>query len=1016
MKGKSKVQKRVLLLLCLSILVISFPLAVFLSEGISNNDTTQAFTVTDDSELLEMATEASQVQFLENVGQIGNEQILLYGSIPGGSIGFAESKIVLMMQGHNDITTLSFVGASDVVPEGIGEKNQKNNYFLGDRGSFENVRSYHSIIYHNLWPGIDLIYKATADGAKYQFDVLPCADPANIQICVSGDASLLVNEDSVRIETRGDHFVDEGLVAFQGDSEIQAAFVQIDDAIFGFELGEYDRSMKLSIDPLLYSTFVGGSSTENDPIMAIDDDGYIYVAGETYSSDFPIKNAFNDTLWGITDIFVFKLDPTGTNLIYSTFIGGAQFEGADDIEIDSSGNVYVVGMTFSTDFPVTGDALNGTSLGGYDAVIFKLNSTGNGLEYSTYFGGSDNDTTNSILLDADGNVYVYGRTESTDFPTKNALNDTINGNYDLFVLKLNSTMTGVEYSTYLGGTLIEFADVIDLDDNGNVYILGSTSSIDFPTTPGALNTSSNGAPDVVVCKLNATGNGLIYSTYIGGSNWDSANYLVADSFGNVYVVGVTECDDFPTKNALNDTRNGLNDAFVFKLNATGNGLLYSTFLGGTVDDSARVLCVDPQGNAYIALQTDSPDFPVVSAYDSSLNGATDMAIVKLNSTGNGLTFSSYFGGEGEEMPRDMILVSEDTFYVCGETSSIQEFPILDAFDYSQNGGDDVFIIKYSTDENNPTLSSPQDITYTYKDTGNQIQWSASDSNPSRYRITIDGFASQWTNWAGGTITANVDGLDPGAYSYTLTVEDTIGYSNRNTVVVTVLEDTTAPIIDSPNNTDYELGETGFEIDWHVGDRSPDSYSIVRSQYDQGDVLVEYATWTNGTISFSLNNTPFGVYNFTLILYDENGNSARDTVMVSVLDTTAPEINSPADVDYMEGFSGETIGWIVSDLSPESYEITRDGIIIVAGSWDGSNIIIDVGSLVEGVYTFTLTVLDASGNRESDSVTVTVAQPVATFSTVTPPPFGGDLITIILLAGGGAVVIVIVIIAASKRRG
>ncbi|MGY5878928.1 MAG: SBBP repeat-containing protein [Candidatus Thorarchaeota archaeon] len=1004
-------RKQLLVLSCLALLVISLPLSAAMSDQAQNVVEKDEGVLQEDSAIVEKATQLSNTHFLQNNGQIGIDRIQFYSVMPGGSIGFAESEILLIMQDNEEIATLTFLGANNVAPKGISENSQTSNYFLGDRGSYQNVASYQRIMYHNLWDGIDLIYKTTPEGVKYQFDVMPGANPSIIQIQVDGSGTLLIDEESVKFETMGENFVDEGLVAIQGDERIQASFSKIESNTFGFEVGAYDHSAKLIIDPLLYSTYIGGSGGVSNPVMAIDDEGYIYVAGTTDSSDFPIVNGFNDTLWGIQDIFIFKLDPTGTNLIYSTYVGGSEFESAESIAIDGNGNVYVAGDTFSSDFPTTDDALNNTYNGLYDAVVFKLNSTGNGLEYSTYYGGSQIDRTNTILLDNDGSVYVFGRTESPDFPTKNALNYTLNGGYDLYVFKLNSTMTGVEYSTYLGGIDDEFADNIDLDDNGNIYILGSSASLDYPTTPGALNTTSNGEPDIVVSKLNSTGNGLIYSTYVGSADWDAGNYLVANPTGDVYVVGVTESTDFPTLNAYNDTSNGLNDAVVFKLNATGNGLLYSTYLGGSVDESPRVLCIDSQGNAFIALVTDSPDFPVVSAFDNSLDGATDIAIVKLNSTGNGLDFSSYFGGEDEDKPTDMILIPNGIFYVCGETSSVQDFPLMGAYDYSFNGGDDVFILKYAIDESSPSINSPQNIVYTYKDTGNYIQWLVSDPNPARYQLTINGYTGQWQTWDGGSLSFNIDNLDTGVYTYTLTVEDTIGHSNQDTVVVTVLPDTTAPNIDSPIDAEFELGTSGLDIIWNVGDRSPDGYTIEVIQSSQTSILMEYSSWVNGTISFSLDDLAYGIYNVTLTVFDENGNSVNDTVEVTVVDTHDPAISTPSDITYVEGTSGETIDWVVSDLSPYSYEITRNGTTVAEGTWDGSSISIEVGSLSPGVYTFTLVVRDAAGNLGSDSVIVTVSPSNTTPSDGEIPPY-----LIIVAGGGGAIVIIVIIIVALKKKG
>ncbi|MFW9997125.1 MAG: SBBP repeat-containing protein, partial [Candidatus Odinarchaeota archaeon] len=337
-------------------------------------------------------------------------------------------------------------------------------------------------------------------------------------------------------------------------------------------------------------------------------------------------------------------------MVFNTFLGGNESDYGYRVTLDAAGNSYIVGSTQSSDFP-TKNAYNSTYGGDQDVFVAKLNATGNGLVFSTFLGGSDPDYGYGIVLDADGNIYVTGHTYSDDFPTKNAYNSTLGLNSDVFITKLNATGNGLEYSTFLGGSNYEYAHSgIKVDASGNAYIAGYTRSKDFPMENAYNSTPGNpGDPDdydVFVAKLNATGNGLVFSTFLGGGSDDRAGGIALDAAGNSYVTGYTQSSDFPVENAYNSTHgsNGLHDAFVTKLNATGNGLVFSTFLGGGNADQGIEIALDAAGNSYVTGYTQSSDFPVENAYNSSFGGAQDVFVAKLNATGNGLVFSTFLGG------------------------------------------------------------------------------------------------------------------------------------------------------------------------------------------------------------------------------------------------------------------------------------------------------------------------------------------------------------------------------------
>ena len=314
---------------------------------------------------------------------------------------------------------------------------------------------------------------------------------------------------------------------------------------------------------LIYSTFLGGESNDLGNGIAVDGIGDAYVTGYTYSSNFPTLNPYQATFQGGSCVaFVTKLSSTGNSLIYSTFLGGGDFDRGFSIAVDGNGNAYVTGLTASFNFP-TQNPYQATHQGGYgDAFVTKLSSTGNSLIYSTYLGGGDHDFGDGIAVDSIGNAYVAGWTSSSDFPVLNPY-QTYQGSWDAFVTKLSSSGSSLIYSTYLGGGDNDWVYGIAVDGSGNAYVTGQTSSYNFPTL-NPYQPTFHGISDAFVTKLTSSGTNLMYSTYLGGGKDDYGLGIAVDDSGNVYVTGWTESSEFPTLNAY-ETDQGSTDAFVTKL-------------------------------------------------------------------------------------------------------------------------------------------------------------------------------------------------------------------------------------------------------------------------------------------------------------------------------------------------------------------------------------------------------------------------------------------------------------------
>ncbi len=345
----------------------------------------------------------------------------------------------------------------------------------------------------------------------------------------------------------------------------------------------------------------------------------------------------------------------------------------------------------------TTNPLAGTNAGGTDAFVTKLNAAGTALVYSTYLGGSGFDAGIGIAVDAEGNAYVIGDTGSSNFPTMNPFQASLDGAEDAFVTKLNALGNGLVYSTYLGGSSYEYGQGIAVDAEGNAYVIGYTYSSNFPTM-NPFQATFGGGNDAFVTKLNAAGTALVYSTYLGGSASDVGNGIAVDVAGNAYVTGYTNSTNFPTMNPLQATSGGGYDAFVTKLDGVGNAAFYSTYLGGSDAEQGQGIAVDAEGNAYVTGITYSADFPTKNPFQATFGGGYDAFVTKLNATGTALVYSTYLGGSSYDSG-GAIAVSAGNAYVTGYTFS-SDFPTKNPFQATYGGGDeDAFVTKLNTSGN-----------------------------------------------------------------------------------------------------------------------------------------------------------------------------------------------------------------------------------------------------------------------------------------------------------------------------
>jgi hypothetical protein len=491
--------------------------------------------------------------------------------------------------------------------------------------------------------------------------------------------------------------------------EVAGGYVHRGVHRFGFDVAAYDRSRPLVIDPVLsYSTYLGGASGAVGTGIAVDILGNAYVTGTT-SADFPTTAGAFRAPGGLIDVFVTKINPSGSALVYSTVFGGSQPDLASGIDIDLFGNAYVTGSTESIDFPVTAGAFQPAHGGGEpppqsdnpppECFVSKLDSSGSVLVYSTYLGGTGSDRCAAIAVDLHGNALVAGTTRSTNFPTANALQPVLGGGIeDAFVTKLDPTGSSLVYSTYLGGSNPDEGTGIAVDLRGNAYITGSTQSVNFPTA-NAFQENLAGASNAFVTALDPSGSAFLYSTYLGGGN-DAGFAIAVDLHGNAYVTGLTRSPNFPTTfGAFQTVFGGVQDAFVTKLDRTGSALVYSTYLGGSGNDEGHGVAVDLFGNAYLTGRT-TGNFPTADAIQAVHGGGGfDAFVTKLNHDGSALAYSTYLGGSSFDEGRGIAVHPLGTAYVTGVTNSTN-FPTANAFQSTLSGLADAFVAKIRPSRSN----------------------------------------------------------------------------------------------------------------------------------------------------------------------------------------------------------------------------------------------------------------------------------------------------------------------------
>jgi PKD repeat protein len=660
--------------------------------------------------------------------------------------GTAPEPVFMMLDGANKDTRII----------SLNQVNGTANFMYGPDPStwVKDVKVSTAVEYSEVYPGINLTLSGKEGVLKSEFTLKPGADPSAIVLQYQGQDSLVLNQTTgdLIIRTAGREIYDEAPYAFQeingSRSQVNCSYTIGENNTVTFTVGSYDPTKILVIDPVMrYSLYFGGNGRDQGNSIAVDNSGFAYFIGTTWSDHlkyFKSQNQSQMSAQGLApgsvqpyfgggdkDAFVIKINPDGTELIYITYIGGSGTDEGTGLVIDKEGFTYITGGTNSRDLPVK-NAFRDKNSGGYDVWVMKLDPNGKDVSFSTYLGGTDDDFGYAIAIDSTKNVFVTGQTKSWNFPVVNRYQlSPFGGLGDAFITKLTPEGKAIVYSNFIGGSAYETGSAVSVDPNGYACIVGQTESPNFPTIK-PYQSNFKGSFDAFVTKFDPEGKyPAAYSTYLGGKDWDDGKGIITYPDGRLTIVGSTKSPDFPTINPIQPSIQGVQDGFITTLNPDGSALNQSTFFGGYLVDSISSAARDDTGNIFIAGTTDSLDLPVIRAYQSRLGGKSDVMLTKFNPDISQIVYCTYLGGSDIDEGRSLAVTGEGEVYLTGYTTSIN-FPKV--WPYQQNFGDgdrDAFVAVLSEHDMIPVTDfvgvptegeAPLTVQFTDKSLGIPTSW------------------------------------------------------------------------------------------------------------------------------------------------------------------------------------------------------------------------------------------------------------------------------------------------------
>ncbi len=829
-------------------------------------------------------------------------------------ISIKENQITNSKEVEQDVLRMQLVGAKEINPIALEPIAAKVNYLVGNTPENwqKNVSCYSKIKYKNVYPNIDMLYYGNQNTLEYDLILNPGGKLKDIKLYFQGAHDLnLDQQGNLVISLTQSKIYKHKPVVYQeinGHKElVECSYIIGKNNQVQFEVPSYDTNNTLVIDPVLtFSTYFGGTFTDEALAITTDFSDNIYIAGTAGFTDFPIIGNINQQKSGTA--FLLKLD-SNNNLLYSTYFGGSGIDTITSLASDKLGNIYLTGETFSDDFPIV-NAFQSKSNKGSDAFISKISPDGSQILYSSYLGGNGNDIGNSITLDSLGNIYIVGSTFSNDFPLLNALqpNFTSKRNTrDGFITKLNALGNSLVYSTYLGGDDDDVARKIVVDSNGNAYVTGFTSSTNFPATALLAGTQVQ-QKDIFLTKINPEASKFVYSVYFGGSEDDEANSLVIDSLGNVYLTGITKSANFPLNKAIQANYNGNQDGFITKLNQQGNSISFSTFLGGQGFDEINDIIMDKDKNIYLAGSTTSSDFPVLNAFQSILqaqnsDSSQDSFVTKINTDTNSVVFSTYFGGDDNDKANAIGLNSKGDIYLAGKTKS-KNLPLIRPLQRTiKSSFEDIFIARISDITCNNLSVNPTKLPDATENTLYQQTISTSGGvSPFEFRMLSGFIPTGIVLSSNGTLSGTTKLT--GEFSFVVLVTDVNGCSGSQIFTLTVNE----------SRPDYDVNV------------SPSTGSVIAGQSANFTVSIDPKNGFNKPVELDIYTFP-SVSNLQ-IKSSKRQLTPDDTLTITV--NTFPETNPKNFFVLVSGQNSKPNKIIQFDIiSPKSepdYQISLDSVV------------------------------------------------------------------------------------------
>lgn len=647
--------------------------------------------------------------FIYNSENIPENEVIATGNIMGGKVFFLKDRFCYVFEkkeiqhsfphnktsNYKNITEAERIDFAFLNPnsgcnvEFLSPLNNSINYIKFGKDFF--TSSYHSIKYNNVWKGIDIYFYYSETGSiKYDIVVMPNADISKIAFLIEGAENIILNEGNLHIKTNFSEITENLPVSYQDvytkkkntRKEIEINYL-LHNNILNFKIPNYNKSLPLIIDP--WATFIGTPDTDQAEDVAMDNFGNSYVTGYTQSLNFPVSpGAFQGTSAGDYDAFIFKLDANGQR-IWATYYGGSAYDFGYQIKVDSKGNPFISGYSYSNNLYVS----SGIFAGVFDTYILKLKKDGT-FKWARYFGGSGGEFTVGMGVSKTDKIVIAGFTSSQDITTTpGAFQASHAGALDIFIAVFDS-IGNILWNTYYGGSATDDAHAVNFDNNENVIVGGESYSSNFPVSPGAYQPNNNGNSDVYVLKFDSIGNRK-WATLMGGTANEDINGIAADTLGNIYVAGFSQGNDFPIVGTpYQPVKKATRDVILVKFLPNGTPS-WSTFFGGDSVDVARALTITPDQFILIGGETFSSDFPIIgNAFQTNKLGNSDLFYAAFDSTGTPV-FSSYRGGSASEI---MLGIAADTNYrvtMCGYTYS-SNFPVTPGtFQTTYSGSEDVFV-------------------------------------------------------------------------------------------------------------------------------------------------------------------------------------------------------------------------------------------------------------------------------------------------------------------------------------